>query len=78
MRLGHAENQVPVVPGALRKLSCPRLSERVLELFVAKRCSQCLYVSVSSNIHHLSDQTMAVPKSAFRGLPPDVLAAEEC
>lgn len=78
MRLGHSENQVPVVPRAFRELSRPGLSERVLELFVAQRCAQCFYVSVSPNIHNLSDQPMAVSESAFRRLPPDVLAGEGC
>ncbi len=51
MRLGHSQNQVPVVPRAFRKLSRPGLSERVFELFVAQRCPQCLCVRVSSDIH---------------------------
>lgn len=78
MRLGHPEDQVPVVPRALRKLSCASPPKRVLELLVAQRCAQCLDVSVSSDIHDLSDQAMAVLEGALRRLPPDVFAGEEC
>jgi hypothetical protein len=48
----------------------------VLELFVTQRCAQCFHVSVSSNIHDLSDQSMTISESALRRLPPDVLAGE--
>lgn len=39
MRLGHPEDQVPVVPRAFGKFSCSGLTERALELFVAQRCA---------------------------------------
>ena len=76
MRLGHAENQVPVAPGAFRKLSRSGLLQGVLELFVAERAAQGFHVTVRSDIHDLSNQAVAILESAFRRLPPDVLASD--
>ncbi len=78
MKLGDSKHEVPIIPGALRELSRTGLLKRALEFFVAKCRAQGLYIGVSSDIHHLSDQTVAIPKRSLRRLPPDVLAGEGC
>lgn len=78
MRLGHPQDQMPVLPRAFGELSGSGLPERLLELFIAKRSAQRFHVSMSSDIHDLGNQSAPIAERAFRRLPPDVLASEGC
>lgn len=74
--LGEPEDEVPVVPRAFRELSRTGRPQRMLERIITQRRAQSLHIGMSSDIHDLHYQPMPVPKSVFRGLPPDVLAGE--
>lgn len=70
------QDEIPVVPRAFRELSRTGRLQRMLERIIAQRRAQSLYIGMRSDIHDLRDQPMPVPKSVFRGLPPDVLASK--
>ena len=73
---GKPKDEVPVVPRAFGKLAGARRAERFIEGFIAQCGAKGLHIGVSADIHDLSDQPVPILNSAFRGLPPDVLAGE--
>lgn len=48
----------------------------MLERIIAQLRAQSLRIGMGPDIHDLRDQTVLVPKSGFRGLPPNVFAGE--
>lgn len=48
----------------------------MLERIIAELRAQSLRIGMGPEVHDLRDQPMLVPKSVFRGLPPNLFAGE--